>query len=71
MLQRETYNLTIKSLSTYYYCCSFHPTLAMITTTSGQRSYKSSILDSDSDQSDTDSPEAREDNSVRLWWIGP
>lgn len=43
----------------------------MITTTSGQRSYKSSILDSDSDQSDTDSPEAREDNSVRLWWIGP
>ena len=45
----------------------------MVTTSSGQRSYKSLIIDtdSDSDHSDIEQPKSRADNSVRLWWIGP
>ena len=61
------------SLHFFHLHYSFHPTLAMVTTSSGQRSYKSSIIDtdSDSDHSDIEQPKSRADNSVRLWWIGP
>ena len=46
---------------------SFHPSLAMLTTTSGKRVFSLDMSDSeDSGNEDV----IRADNSIRLWWIG-
>jgi len=46
--------------------CSFHPSLALLTTTSGQRQFNDSLsVDSDSED---EGPSV--ENSIKLWWIG-
>ena len=54
---------------------SLHPSLPLLATASGQRSFTLSMARGDSDDSDDSDDEVKTeevtvDNSLRLWWLG-